>query len=482
MDKIRVDYDSDSSEDMNSSEDIEFDPSVSDNRVRKVYLITHSQADLDVFPTRQSFANAVLKSFENVPAQVLQWCCCIENHRDGGVHFHMAIKFDRNQRWICSKRRLEELYGISVHFSSVHYNYYSAWKYVTKCDLDFVESPSHPNLRNPRTTAASLAIVAKANSTATEKETKPDRIELATKHRAGDESTAEQEAGEGKKRKRRLSSYEVSQIIIENGINNRLELLALAHSQELEGKTDLAEFVVNRGTKVVNEVIATAWDLIKAKEKLCRAQKTRIQLLVEAKGSECVEGCSGEWLKCAREVLLKNGIFASYFGDSIRELLEKGRGKYRNIMIIGPTNCAKTFILLPLTIIYNTFCNPASTSFAWVGAEEAECLFLNDFRWSQTVIPWHDFLLMLEGELVHLPAPKTYYSRDLAFDRDTPIFCTGKNSFIYVKGGTVDQRETDMMSVRWRTFHFNHQIPERDHKELKPCPRCFSRLILGEEN
>ena len=100
--------------------------------------------------------------------------------------------------------------------------------------------------------------------------------------------------------------------------------------------------------------------------------------------------------------------------------LEKGRGKYRNIMIIGPANCAKTFLLKPLSVIYNTFCNPATGSFAWVGVQDKECIFLNDFRWSQQLLPWHDLLLLLEGEIVHFPAPKTHFMQDIQLD--TSIF------------------------------------------------------------
>lgn len=48
-------------------------------------------------------------------------------------------------------------------------------------------------------------------------------------------------------------------------------------------------------------------------------------------------------------------------------------------------------------------------------------IFLNDFRWSQQVIQWHDFLLMLEGQVMHLPAPKTYYAKDIVFEKDTPV-------------------------------------------------------------
>ena len=57
-------------------------------------------------------------------------------------------------------------------------------------------------------------------------------------------------------------------------------------------------------------------------------------------------------------------------------------------------------------------------------------------------------LLLLEGQLVHLPAPKSHFAKDMVFDRDTPIFATSKYPLVFVKNGMVDKRETEMMTVR----------------------------------
>ena len=84
----------------------------------------------------------------------------------------------------------------------------------------------------------------------------------------------------------------------------------------------------------------------------------------------------------ATDILNRNGVDVT-----VRVLLEKGRGKYRNIYLKGPANCGKTFLLNPLNLIYHTFSNPATTTFAWVGAEDADVIFLNDFRWSKEIIP-----------------------------------------------------------------------------------------------
>ena len=71
--------------------------------VRQIYLITYSMVDTELFPTRSSFAEAVVPSFLETPAKlysgVVAW-----NSTYNRVSFHMAIKLDKNQRWLPSKR------------------------------------------------------------------------------------------------------------------------------------------------------------------------------------------------------------------------------------------------------------------------------------------------------------------------------------------------------------------------------------------
>jgi len=93
---------------------------------------------------------------------------------------------------------------------------------------------------------------------------------------------------------------------------------------------------------------------------------------------------------------------------AVYEALSKGRGKFCNIYVHGNSNCGKSFILLPLKVIFNTFLNPAMGSFTWIGAEQAEVIFLNDFRWDPKLIALADLLQALEGDVVHLPALKRF--------------------------------------------------------------------------
>ena len=73
-------------------------PELDERSVRQVYLLTYSQADVSAFPTRRSFAEAVVASFSGTPYRIVQWVCCREKHRNGGLYYHMAIKLDCCQR------------------------------------------------------------------------------------------------------------------------------------------------------------------------------------------------------------------------------------------------------------------------------------------------------------------------------------------------------------------------------------------------
>ena len=43
---------------------------------------------------------------------------------------------------------LELTHGIKVNFSGTHVNYYSAWRYTTKDDDQYIQSKNHPDLTN----------------------------------------------------------------------------------------------------------------------------------------------------------------------------------------------------------------------------------------------------------------------------------------------------------------------------------------------
>ena len=435
----------DSNTDSNSESDTV--NSLSNRQIRSVYLITYSQADITTFPTRESFANAVTEKFASKPGiTVINWVCCREQHKKTGEHYHLALKLNKVKRWLGIKQEFQRDFNVVLHFSDGHSNYFSAYRYVTKSDKDFVLSENHPDLSNP------------------------PRTMQASQKRKGDNSDVPP-----KKVIKRLSNTDISTIVLSKHIKTNQQLYALADLQKEEGKTDLYAFLLSRGEKKISDLLKMTWDIANSQENVVRQSKTRLEIL-----SDHLIKCDCQWYESALQVLRRNDIPVAVFSESLKNLLQYGRGKYRNVMIVGPANCGKTFILKPVTEIYKCFLNPASSTFAWVGVQLCEAIFLNDFRWSQQIIPWHDFLLLLEGETVHLPAPKTHFSEDITLTSHLPIFATSGNEIKYGSSKGNCDRENEMMAVRWNVFQFHYVMTEEEQKIIPPCKHCFAKLVLQQ--
>ncbi|CAB4020514.1 Hypothetical predicted protein [Paramuricea clavata] len=411
---------------------------------RRQYLITYSQADISKFPTRESFGKMLENEFNAGSSQVKvsHWACCKEPHEENGFHYHCCLKQTGVKKWLSIKNAITKKHDIVVNFSD-HNQYIYAYRYVCKTDKDVAHSDNHPDLSevgSPRTKASTVAL------------REAGRKRRSTNTNA--EATASRERGNQKRR--HLSNLEVGDFIVANNITTVQQLFAKADARKQEGESDLANFLFSRTQKTIAELMSKSWLLKQASSEIQRDEITRIEKVRNAAENACVDGCNA-----------------------------RGRGKFRNLMISGQTNCAKTFMLKPLKCIFDDrlFDNPANDKYAWVGADKAEVILLQDFRFSKEVITWKDLLLLLEGETVKLPAPKNHFANDVVISSDVPIFATSKAPIVY-KGpyNVEDERETEMMNSRWRMIRFKHAFEEKDQKKVEPCGSCFARLVLlGEK-
>ena len=129
---------------MSNSQNKDTSSTLSNKSVKKAYLITYSNANIKVFD-REKFSSAVVQSFQSATAsEVIQWACCLKQHKNGSYHFHMAVLLDRAQRWMKAKQRIQEDHGIIVNFSN-HPGYYTAFRYVAKEDQAVFEKSTPPS-------------------------------------------------------------------------------------------------------------------------------------------------------------------------------------------------------------------------------------------------------------------------------------------------------------------------------------------------
>ena len=122
----------------------EIDPS----KARRTNIITYSQADIDVFPTRESFVKVVKEAFisSNAKSQPFHWPYARENHTNRGVQYHMALKLSSPKRWLHCKNEIYNKHKIVIHFSE-HENYYSSFGYISKFDTEIYLRSKHLNLQ-----------------------------------------------------------------------------------------------------------------------------------------------------------------------------------------------------------------------------------------------------------------------------------------------------------------------------------------------
>ncbi len=445
---------------------------------RRLHFVTYSQLDSDIFPTRRSFGTMLHREMDrgDAKAKVKYWACCMERHANGGYHYHCAILMSDVKKWASIPRTIEDIYGIRVHFSDGRQDhdsdYVTAYKYITKEDEDVYHSEDHPNLKDAKSPKTKHAMAANKR-----------RHSAASKSKSADKGESS-----GASKRVKLTEREVGNFIVEHNIRTYTELLAIADEREEAGEYDLSDFVWKRREEWLHGCIKKAWDKTNAREEV-KALKfhDRLDLLIKAKTeSACV--CEGVWLRMAKEVLSLNHIDESQFAQAIHENIVKGRGKFRNILLIGKTNRAKTFILKPLRVIYERFLfeNPACHKYGWGGCRGKSVFLLQDFRWNLELIKWSDFLLMLdEDETVKLPTPRNHEKEDIILKTQVAIFATSVGEIRQKVPNYAREEERQrilsenrMMESRWKVFEFTHEFKEQDQVKCQPCPHCFSRLIL----
>ena len=210
-------------------------------------------------------------------------------------------------------------------------------------------------------------------------------------------------------------------------------------------------------------------------------RKSKIDILREALDKPCSSDTC-RWLPAALEVLERNNIARAEWARIVTDNLKYGRAKGFNLMVVGPTNSAKTFMLMPLVDIFDTFVSPAEGKLNWVGATTKDLVLLDDFRYGkdgdQEVMQWEIFLNLLDGRPVTIAQPR---SHPAIWRSIQPIFATSDEPIRRITpDGQINPGETDQMDQRWvvKLFHYQFTYPDCT---LKRCARCFAHLILDEE-
>lgn len=279
----------------------------------------------------------------------------------------------------------------------------------------------------------------------------------------------------------RLSCLQAYDLCISHNLRTSTEAWAKARSMDAEGDRGLLAFLLEQ--RDVDGFLSKVVKATDSAEILRRQSIGRIGLLRESAEKPCSCEEPDLWIRLARETLTRNQL-SGRFQRLIYMALLKGRGKPRCIFLMGPTTCAKSWLIKPLSEIFRVYRVPDDGSHRLESILDCELLYLNDFEWSPDWLPWAYLKNLFEGEVVNIAVPKPR-GRNVDFTSDAPIIGTLSAPIqLFMKQGwnmVLNRHETDQMQSRVTYVHFHHSLLQgavSSAIECKVCVRCAARLYL----
>ena len=183
-----------------------------------------------------------------------------------------------------------------------------------------------------------------------------------------------------KPKQNRMKKGDVAMFIAENDIKNELQLLNIATERRNLGDRCLYDYLMELQKRAREELMVDAWCFENASQMIKDNNVDCIGKIQQNSTGQCI--CERMWLSSAKEVLAQNNIEYENFASAIKNALILGRRKETNILLYGPADCGKTFLLKSVCkILPNVFLNPAVSTFGWIGVENSNLIFLNDLIW-----------------------------------------------------------------------------------------------------
>jgi hypothetical protein len=377
-------------------------------------------------------------------------------------HLHEAAPFPADHRWKAVEQHLRREHRIKVHISK-HQCYRTMYDYLTQA------TP-----RKPQEELDSQAWFTPNHPAAADLPEPPPHLLAAWRART---AAVQEQRAAPRGRARSDEQYTVMNLydlLTEKQGTMKNEEDIWSHAKHLEGQGDrkLLTFLMTR--RDLPQILERFAKSQTAPEAVRRRSMSRMEVLHDAAGRPCTCATPGRWRAAAEEVTRLNGYDEQEVESAVLESLELGRAKKRNLMIVGDTNRAKSFVYKPVELVYHVYKPPESGSHQLADIRGAEVIWLNEFGYDRDFLPWKAFKDFLEGSSLKVGVPKTVGANYL-FDGDAPVLATAPGP-VTLPGRPA---ETAQMTSRWRYFLFQHFFDPDTCPDIKPCGACWAQWLLA---
>lgn len=390
-----------------------------------------------------------------------------EKHANGFLHYHAAVKGNKQFRFLEVKLALLRKFGMASHWSTSHDGYASAVAYgympsqkkplavLDPTPLVWACAGEHPPLAE-----ASRAPVSAAALAARRENSRKARSEI------GLEEQRFQEVD--------IWPIVVSQNFAAHGCG-REQLMAYAKRCGGPAMTKFCFVNWNR----LEDLIARAWQAEQVEVHVEEHGKSRLDLLQAAALAACC--CGGRWGQAAAELFERNGLDSCEWAASVLNALRVGRQKGNVVCHAGlEGDEGKSFLLEPLAAVFgadSVFTTPSRSSFPLLGLESCRVALLDDWRFNEDVVPFNVQLLWFESKPFVISRPQNQFTGHLRYGGDAPVFITTLEADITKVKAGLQSGDIEMMVKRLKIFRFHAKVVRPD-RSIPACGACFAKLVL----
>ncbi|CAK0825254.1 unnamed protein product [Prorocentrum cordatum] len=404
-----------------------------------------------------------------------------EKHKDGAIHFHVAVKLTRSGCFQQAKRTLRERHLLPSHFSGSHRRMWSAVRY------GHMETPAKPDVDDaPWVWQPDWAGFAREN----------DAIDLF--------EMSQEPYMAGAWVKRREATDKAAGAMGTKTTFELVDLTSTIIAKHLWAKDSLMAYVQDRGTKAMQGFVRSRLrkltaDLEETKEWASARENAAFEavddwtLVCRCAEETCPHGPACSYRSAVETIFSRNA--ASFdvreLAASLRDILMVGPKKTTRVpFLVGPSNSGKSTVVYPFDDLFTpkrVLHKPAlgpSFGLRNLASGTKRFIFWDDFRpvefAHEKTVPVSLFLSLFVGQHTEIQISQSFNdgNKDVCWNHGA-VF-TGKLEGLWETTNKVGAEDIRHMQNRVRQFPFTSVLSDGSLQDVLSCAPCMTAWIVRE--
>lgn len=403
-----------------------------------------------------------------------------QGHAD--VHDHLPMLSERPFMYLPVKRALMDRYGLASHWSASHDGYWSAIRHVyypspkkqdavlDKLFILWGRDSEHPPIdeccHEPWTAAAIHGRRLSLDRKAAEKGTQAPRV----------------------------TEMDLWPVVVRHGFRNTADDYSAKKQLQVWAKIHaslpMRQFLFKNRSKL-DQLIADIWEWEEAENDLMLTKQSRLDGLQAAACKPCA--CQGEWTETVLSSLDANGICATDLFQDIYHALAQGRSVTTPVLVLAGARGGegKSILLKSLFEVYgiqHVFSKPAKGGFPLVDLPGRKVVFLDEWRFDDSIVSYSDQCLWFDGSILPINRPQNVPGAPghTSYKGSAPILVTSKLEDIQALAdmaaidpytGKPRCAEASMLYRRLKVYPYTIRI-SKPSSQIPFCGHCFASLVL----